>query len=67
MSETHLSRRILRSIGALLAGVVAIVVLSVGTDLLMNAIGIFPLPGQSMGDGLLMLATAYRTDYGIAR
>jgi hypothetical protein len=67
MSETHLPRRILRSIGALLTGVLAIVVLSVGTDLLMNAIGIFPLPGQPMGDGLLMLATAYRTVYGIAR
>ena len=66
MSETHLPRRILRSIGALLAGVFAIVVLSVGTDVLMNAIGISPLPGQPMGDGLLMLATAYRTVYGIA-
>jgi drug/metabolite transporter (DMT)-like permease len=66
VSETHLPRRILRSIGALLAGVLAIVVLSVGTDVLMNAIGIFPLPGQPMGDGLLMLATAYRTVYGIA-
>ena len=66
MSETHLPRRILRSIGALLAGVFAIVVLSVGTDVLMNAIRIFPLPGQPMGDGLLMLATAYRTVYGIA-
>ena len=66
MSEGRPPRRILRSIGAMLAGVLVIIVLSTGTDVLMNAIGIFPELGQPMSDGLLLLATLYRTAYGIA-
>jgi hypothetical protein len=49
-----------------LAGVLAIVILSIGTDALMNATGVFPALGQPMRDSLLLLATAYRTAYGVA-
>lgn len=56
----------LRSTGAVLAGMVAGVVLSIGTDLLMYALGVLPQPGQPAGDNPLLLATAYRTVYGIA-
>jgi hypothetical protein len=41
MSETQ-SARILRRIGAILAGFFATVILSLGTDLLLYAAGVFP-------------------------
>jgi hypothetical protein len=65
MSETLPARHIGRSIGAVLAGFVAVVVLSLGTDVLLRAAGIFPKLGLSMSDPLFVLATAYRTVYGI--
>jgi len=65
MSETLPARHIGRSIGAVLAGFVAVVVLSLGTDALLRAAGIFPKLGLSMSDPLFVLATAYRTVYGI--
>ncbi len=66
MSETHPLPRMGRSIGAVLAGFVVVVILSLGTDGLLHAIGIFPKLGQRMDDALLLLATAYRTIYGVA-
>jgi len=42
MNETHTPRRILRSIGALFAGFVVVVVLSLGTDLALHGAGAFP-------------------------
>ena len=56
----------IRSIGAVLAGFVAVVVLSIGTDFALQAAGIFPPLGQRVPDALLLLATAYRTVYSIA-
>jgi hypothetical protein len=59
-------RRLLRSLGALLTGIVAVVALSLGTDMLMHVLGVFPPPGQPMRDSrLLLLAFAYRSVYGI--
>jgi len=54
------NRHALRSIGAVLAGLVVIFVLSIGTDLAMHATGVFPPWGQPMSDALFLLATAYR-------
>ena len=65
MTETHTPRRIGRSIGALLAGFVAVVVLSLGTDLALHATGVFPALGQRMSDALFVLATSYRTLYSV--
>jgi drug/metabolite transporter (DMT)-like permease len=65
-NETKPPRRIGRSIGAVLAGVITGVVFSLGTDLAMRSIGVFPALGQSMSDALFLLATAYRTVYSIA-
>ena len=65
MSEAKSPRRFGRSILALFAGFVVVVVLSIGTDLVMHAAGIFPALGQPMSDRLFVLATAYRTVYGI--
>jgi hypothetical protein len=66
MNETHRPRRILRSIGALLAGFLAVVVLSLGTDVALHATGVFPPWGQPMSDALFLLATAYRILYAVA-
>ena len=48
MSETHAPRRLGRSIGAVLAGIVAGVILSLGTDMLLHVAGVFPALGQPM-------------------
>jgi len=58
-------RRRGRSLLALFAGFVVVVVLSIGTDLALRAGGIFPPLGQPMSDALFLLATAYRTVYPI--
>lgn len=54
-----------KSIVAVVVGFLAIVVLSIGTDAVMHASGIFPRLGQSMSDGLFVLATAYRIIFSI--
>jgi len=48
-----------------LAGFVAVVVLSLGTDWALHAAGVFPALGQKMFDALFVLATVYRTLYGV--
>lgn len=66
MSGTPHERRTGRSIVALLAGFLFVVILSIATDMALQAAGIFPALGQRMSGGLLLLATAYRTVYGVA-
>jgi hypothetical protein len=57
---------LLRSTGAILAGFVAVFVLSLGTDEVFHELGVYPPWGQSMTDtGPLLLALAYRIVYGI--
>ena len=67
MSETHSQRQTLRSIGAVLAGMVVGIALTLGTDEVLHIVGVFPHWGQSMVgyDGALLLATAYRVVYEI--
>jgi hypothetical protein len=57
--------KILKSIGAVLAGVLADFVLSLGTDVVLHAAGVFPAWGQRMSDALFVLATAYRVPFGV--
>ena len=66
MSEANRPRRILRSIAAVFAGVLAVFILSIGTDVVMHATGVFPPWFQPMSGALFMLALAYRIVYGIA-
>ena len=54
-----------RSIGAVLAGIAVVFVLSLGTDAILHATGAFPGWGKPMGDGLFAVATAYRIVFGI--
>ena len=65
MRETGSPRRIGRSILAVLAGIVVGAALSLGTDALLKAFGVFPKLGNQMSDPLFLLATAYRIVYGI--
>ena len=64
--ETRPPRRVLRSIGAVLGGMFVGIVLALGTDEMLHAVGVFPPWGQPVGDKPLLLATAYRIIYGIA-
>jgi hypothetical protein len=66
MSETNSPRRILRSIGAVLAGVLVVFILSLGTDVVMHATGVYPPWFQPMPDALFLMATTYRIVYGVA-
>ena len=54
-----------RSILAIVAGAVTGIVLSLGTDMLLRAAGIFSPIGQPMSNSLFLLATVYRTIYGV--
>ena len=54
-------RRLGRSIGALLAGILTIIVLDNGIDFVLHSTGIYPPLFQTMSDGLFLLALAYRT------
>ena len=60
------SRRLLRRIGAVLAGIIVIVILDTGLDVIMHATGIYPPWFQPMRITLWLLAISYRTIDGIA-
>lgn len=65
MSETHPPRQILRSIGAVFAGLLIIFVLSLATDVVMHATGVFPPWFKPMADPLWVFALAYRSVYAV--
>jgi surface polysaccharide O-acyltransferase-like enzyme len=62
--ETN-SRSTGRSIVAIFAGLILIFVLSLVTDIVMHATGIFPPWLQPMSDSLFVLATTYRIVYSV--
>lgn len=56
----------LKSIGAIFAGLAFIFVTHIGTDQIMHATGLFPPAGQPMFDtGQLLIASLYRGVYSI--
>ncbi len=59
------SRSIGKSLIAGLAGLLSVVLLSLGTDQLFHSTGVFPPWGKPMSEPLFLLATAYRLGYGI--
>ena len=65
MSDNQPPASLGRSIASVLAGILVIVILSIGTDAALHAAGVFPKLGEPMSDALLLLATAYRTIYGV--
>jgi hypothetical protein len=54
-----------RSAVALATGLIVGVVLSLGTDQILHVLKVYPPWGQTMSDGLFMLATAYRIVYSV--
>jgi len=67
VTETTLpSRHLVRSIWAVFAGFAAVVALSVATDAVFHALGVFPPVGEPMSATLYMLALAYRTLFTVA-
>jgi hypothetical protein len=58
-------RRIGRSILAVLAGILTIILLDNGIDFVLHSIGVYPPIGLAMADPLFLLALAYRTIDGI--
>lgn len=59
-------RRLGRSTGAVLAGLIAVVVLLLATDQVLHVLEIYPPWGQPMYDtGLVLLALSYRLVYGV--
>ena len=69
-NETHLDearhpRRIGRSIGAVIGGLLTIVVLDNLIDVILHATGVYPPMWSAMDDVLYLLAIGYRTVDGI--
>lgn len=60
------SRRVLRSLGAVILGFSVTFVLSVATDAILHATGVFPPMDVRMSDGLFGLAAVYRAAYTVA-
>jgi hypothetical protein len=65
MSERSGSHNLWRSVGAVVAGLLTVIILSLGTDQVMHSSGIYPPWGEAMADSLFLSATAYRVIYGI--
>ncbi|MGE5326415.1 MAG: hypothetical protein ACM3NO_05205 [Deltaproteobacteria bacterium] len=65
MLENQQPRRVGRSILAVITGIVVAAVLSIGTDIVMHVLGYLPPLGEPASDGSLMVATVYRTIYGV--
>jgi hypothetical protein len=65
MSETSRLGTLAQSIGALFAGFVVVVALSLGGDAAMHKNGVFPPWGTPMNDRLFLLATVYRVAFGV--
>jgi hypothetical protein len=64
-TATH-PRRLLRSTAAVFLGVLAVVLLSIGTDQVLHVFQVYPPWGQPMwGTGLNLLALAYRCVYAV--
>ncbi|HWC19432.1 MAG TPA: hypothetical protein VG498_20635 [Terriglobales bacterium] len=64
MSEQQPSQ-VLRSIGAVVAGIVVGLILTIATDIVLFKAGVFPPIGQPASSSSLLLATIYRTVYGV--
>ena len=63
--ETKPSRRVLRRIGAVLAGLLAIAILDTTIDVILHATRVYPPWFQPMSTSLWLLAIGYRTVDGV--
>jgi hypothetical protein len=63
VTPAHASRRLGRSTWALFASFLVAAVLSLGTDVVLHATGVFPPWGTRMADALFVVALGYRLFY----
>ena len=66
LDEASKPRSGIKSFAAVFAGLIFIIILSLATDILMHATGVYPPWFQPMSTPLWIFATAYRIVYGIA-
>src|SRR5579862_4547782 len=59
------SLNVIRSIGAVLAGFLIVVIFSLAADVLLRAAGVLPPLGAYLTDGSSALATVYRTLFSV--
>lgn len=64
-ATTQQPRRIGRSIASVFAGLLTIAVLDNLIDFILHSTGVYPPVGQSMADGLFLLALGYRIVDGV--
>jgi peptidoglycan/LPS O-acetylase OafA/YrhL len=64
-TETPRPRRILRRVGAVLAGLIAVAMLDLSIDVVLHATGVYPPWFKPMATPLWFLAIGYRTVDGI--
>ncbi|HWA57032.1 MAG TPA: hypothetical protein VG692_07250 [Gemmatimonadales bacterium] len=55
----------LKSVWAVIAGVLVVIVVTTLVDILLHVAGVYPPMGEPLTDGLSMLATAYRIPISI--
>ena len=65
MPQPDRRRQLLRSFGAVVAGVLTTVIPAVAIDAALHVAGVFPPLGERMSDSLLVLASIYRNAFGI--
>lgn len=65
MTPRSSSTTIWRSLGAIFAGIIVGIILTIGTDALLQKAGAVPPQGKPATSGPLLFATLYRTIYGI--
>jgi len=57
--------RALRSVGAVLGGLIATFIVTTAVDIAMHALGIYPAVGTRMADALFLLALTYRIPFNV--
>ena len=65
MNDPKHSRHVLKSIGAVVAGLLVGIILSLGTDLLLQALKVLPPWTQPMSNNHFVLVTVYRVIFAI--
>ena len=65
LNETQRPRRILQRVGAVFAGLVAIVILDTAIDLILHDTGVYPPWFKPMSTALYLLALTYRMVDGV--
>lgn len=66
MTNKFMNKNILKSIGAVVAGFITVVILSIGTDTVLEKLGIFPpINAAPFTTSLLVIAFLYRSAYTV--